>query len=55
MEIMSGFRPIKKPVIPKKSIAFPATITVTDILFLTKMQKRANSLELELPFTIQIN
>jgi hypothetical protein len=40
IERMSGFRSIKKPVIPPKSTVFPATISVTDTPFLTKMQKR---------------
>jgi hypothetical protein len=40
MEIMSGFRSIKKPVITEISTVLLATITITDILFLTKMQKK---------------
>ena len=39
----------KKPVILKISTIFVASITVTDILFLTKMQKTANLSEWEVP------
>jgi hypothetical protein len=49
MENMAGFRSIKKPVITEISTVLLATITVTDTLFLTKMQKRGNPIELELP------
>ena len=48
MPSLSG---IKKPVIPHKSTVFPATITSTDIIFITNLQKRANPIELELPPT----
>jgi hypothetical protein len=44
MENITGFMGIKKPVIPQKSTVLPATITVTDTLFLTKMQKEENQL-----------
>jgi len=42
MENMAGFRSIKKPVILEIPTIIIATPTVTDINFLTKMQKRAN-------------
>jgi hypothetical protein len=51
MENLAGFRSIKKPVITEISTLLLATITVTDTLFLTKMQKRENPIELELPST----
>jgi hypothetical protein len=37
---MAGFKSTKKPVILKIPTVIFATLTVTDILFLTEMQKR---------------
>jgi len=41
METIHGFRSIKKPVIPQRFTALPATIAVTDIFF-TKMENQVN-------------
>jgi len=51
MENMAGLKSIKKPVILEIPIKTIVTSTGTDIPFLTKMQKRANSAELKLPFS----
>ncbi len=52
---MSGFRSIKNPVIYLISTVIFATITVTDIPFLTKMQKRGNPINGNcLPATINL-
>jgi len=49
MENMAGFMNIKIPVILQISTII-ATTTVTDTLFLTKIQKRAKHTEVKLPF-----
>ncbi len=50
MENMAGFRSIKKPVILEIPTIIISTPTGKDIPFLTKMQKRADPIELKLPF-----
>jgi len=50
MKIMAGSRSIKKPVILEIPTIIIVTPTGTDIPFLTKMQKKANPIEWELPF-----
>jgi len=49
MEIILSLTGIKKPVILYISTIFLASITVTNTLFLTKMQKTANLSEWEVP------
>jgi hypothetical protein len=49
MEIMSGFRSIKKPVITEIPTITIATITITDTPFLTKMQKGENQMNRYFP------
>ncbi|RLC06099.1 MAG: hypothetical protein DRH90_04295 [Deltaproteobacteria bacterium] len=51
MENMAVFTIIKRPVIPEVPIKIIATPIGTDILFLTKIQNKANPTELKLPFS----
>ena len=50
MEIIWHKPSLKKPVTTLHFTIIIATLTVTDTLFLTKMQKRAKHTEVKLPF-----